>query len=98
MYYSAVRTVLTQLYRIPQGDTIEEDHQRNRQLIVNYVMDKTGAIRKVERNGKTYLLLEDFDKLIMPGVTHWNHPNFHGLVAVCPLYTLIGFSTCSRYG
>jgi dipeptidyl-peptidase III len=26
-------------------------------------MDKTGAIRKVERNGKTYLLLTDFDKM-----------------------------------
>jgi dipeptidyl-peptidase-3 len=63
MYYSAVRVGITQLQRIPQGDTIEEDHQRNRQLIVNYIMDKTGAIEKVERNGKTYLLLKDFDKM-----------------------------------
>ena len=63
MYYAAVRTVLTQLMRIPQGDTIEEDHQRNRQLIVNYIMDKTGAIQKVERNGKTYLQLKDFPKM-----------------------------------
>ena len=63
MYYGSVRTVLTQLMRIPQGDTIEEDHQRNRQLIVNYIMDKTGAIQKVERNGKTYLQLEDFARM-----------------------------------
>jgi len=63
MYYNAARTMLTQLMRIPHGDTIEEDHQRNRQLIVNYVMDKTGAIQKVERNGKTYFLLKDFDKM-----------------------------------
>jgi dipeptidyl-peptidase-3 len=63
MYYAAVRTVLTQLYRIPKGDTIEEDHQRNRQLIVNYIKDKTGAIATVERNGKTYLALKDFDKM-----------------------------------
>jgi dipeptidyl-peptidase-3 len=63
MYYAAVRVGLTQLARIPQGDTIEEDHQRNRQLIVNYIMDKTGAIQKVERNGKSYLLLKDFDKM-----------------------------------
>jgi dipeptidyl-peptidase-3 len=63
MYYSAVRVALTQLNRIPQGDTIEEDHQRNRQLIVNYIMAKTGAIQKVERNGKTYLLLKDFDQM-----------------------------------
>jgi len=63
MYYAAVRVGLTQLQRIPKGDTIEEDHQRNRQLIVNYIMDKTGAIQKVERNGRTYLLLKDFDKM-----------------------------------
>jgi dipeptidyl-peptidase-3 len=63
MYYAAVRTVLTQLIRIPQGDTIEEDHQRNRQLIVSYIMDKTGAIQKVERGGKTYLQLKDFPRM-----------------------------------
>ena len=63
MYYNAVRTVLTQLQRIPHGDTIEEDHQRNRQLIVSYIMDKTGAIEKIQRNGKTYLSLKDFDKM-----------------------------------
>ena len=63
MYYNSVRVAVTQLQRIPQGDTIEEDHQRNRQLIVNYIMDKTGAIQKVERNGKTYLLLKDLDKM-----------------------------------
>jgi dipeptidyl-peptidase-3 len=63
MYYDAVRGSLTQLMRIPHGDTIEEDHQRNRQLIVNYIMDKTGAIQKVERDGKTYLALKDFDKM-----------------------------------
>src|SRR6185436_3398513 len=49
MYYGAVRAAITQLQRIPQGDTIEEDHQRNRQLIVNYIMDKTGAIEKVQK-------------------------------------------------
>jgi dipeptidyl-peptidase-3 len=63
MYHSAVRAALIQLNRIPSGDTIEEDHQRNRQLIVNYIMDKTGAIQKIERNGKTYLLLKDFEQM-----------------------------------
>src|SRR5687767_14258215 len=24
-------------------------------------------------------VLKDVDKLIFPAVTHWNHPNFHGL-------------------
>jgi len=63
MYYSAVRVALTQLQRIPQGDTIEEDHERDRQLIVNYIRDKTGAIVEEQRNGKTYLALLDFDKM-----------------------------------
>jgi dipeptidyl-peptidase III len=63
MYYARVRVALTQLHANPKGDTLEEDHQRNRQLIVNYIMDKTGAIQKIERNGKTYLLLKDFDKM-----------------------------------
>ncbi len=63
MYYNAVRVGITQLRRIPRGDTIEEDHQRDRQLIINYVKDKTGAIAEETRNGKTYLVLKDFDKM-----------------------------------
>jgi dipeptidyl-peptidase-3 len=59
MYYNATRTVLTQLFRNPHGDTLEEDHQRNRQLIVNYIMDKTHGIEKVERTGKTYFAMKD---------------------------------------
>src|SRR5687768_14833143 len=26
-------------------------------------------------------VLADVDRLIVPAVTHWNHPNFHGLFA-----------------
>ncbi len=63
MYYAAVRVALTQLRRIPHGDTIEEDHERDRQLIVNYIRDKTGAIVEEHRNGKTYLVLLDFEKM-----------------------------------
>ena len=63
MYYSSVRVVLTQLRRIPKGDTIEEDHERDRQLIVNYIRDKTGAIAEEKRNGKTYLTIRDFQKM-----------------------------------
>src|SRR5262249_43243799 len=33
------------------------------QLIVNYIMEKTGAIEKTRRNGKTYLQLLDFEKM-----------------------------------
>jgi dipeptidyl-peptidase-3 len=64
MYYGAARVMLTQLRSIPEGDQIEEDHQRNRQLIANYIMDKTGAIELItKRNGKHYVVVKDFDKM-----------------------------------
>jgi dipeptidyl-peptidase-3 len=63
MYYNAARAALTQLRSIPEGDQIEEDHQRDRQLIVNYIMDKTGAIERVERGGKTFMVVKDFEKM-----------------------------------
>jgi dipeptidyl-peptidase-3 len=63
MYYNALRVALTQLQRIPKGSTIEEDHQRNRQLIAHYIIDKAGAAQRVQRNGKTYIVLKDFEKM-----------------------------------
>jgi len=63
MYDGAARVMLTQLARIPQGDTIEEDHQRDRQLIARYIMDKTGAIVMEKRGGKTYVRVTDYKKM-----------------------------------
>ena len=36
----------------------------------------TSAPEKGENFGE---VLKDMDRLILPAVTHWNHPNFHGL-------------------
>ncbi len=63
MYDSAAMVVLTQLRRIPRGDAIEEDHQRDRALIANYIMDKTGGIRMFQRDGKTYVEVADYQKM-----------------------------------
>ena len=63
MYYSAARVMLTQLRSTTEGDQIEEDHQRDRQLIAAYIMDKTGAIELFERGGKHYVRINDFDKM-----------------------------------
>lgn len=63
MYYSAARVALLQLRTITRGETIEEDHQRDRQMIVNYIMDKTGAIELVKRDGKYYIQIKDFEKM-----------------------------------
>ena len=63
MYDSAALAALTQLRRIAVGDTIEEDHERDRQLIAFYIMDKTGGIERIERGGKTYLRVKDYSKM-----------------------------------
>jgi dipeptidyl-peptidase-3 len=63
MYDGAARAPLTQLRRIPKGDTIEEDHQRNRQLIAHYIKDKTGAIEYFDKGGKTYVRVVDYQKM-----------------------------------
>ncbi len=63
MYYNAARVAITQLRRNPTGDTLEEDHQRDRQLIVNFIKDKTGGIVEENHDGKTYLVVRDFDKM-----------------------------------
>jgi dipeptidyl-peptidase-3 len=63
MFDAAARAPLTQLRRIPSGDTIEEDHQRDRQLIAHFIKDTTGAIEYVERNGKTYVRVTDYAKM-----------------------------------
>jgi dipeptidyl-peptidase-3 len=63
MYDMSARVALTQLRKVLKGDTIEEDHDRDRQLIVNYIIDKTGAIARVERDGKAYITVRDYDRM-----------------------------------
>jgi dipeptidyl-peptidase-3 len=63
MYDSEARQMLIQLRRIPKGDTVEEDHQRDRQLIGRYIMDKTGAIAMETHDGKTYVIVKDYKKM-----------------------------------
>ena len=64
MYDSAVLAPLTQLRRIPKGETIEEDHQRDRQLIVNCIRARVpGAIDQFDRDAKTYIQVQDYAKM-----------------------------------
>ena len=43
---------------------------------------KKSIPRSAPENGEDFGdILGDVDTLIMPAVTHWNHPNFHGLFA-----------------
>jgi dipeptidyl-peptidase-3 len=63
MYDAAALAPLRQLRSVPKGDTLEEDHARDRQLIANYIMDRTGAIEQFTRNGKTYVQVKDYPKM-----------------------------------
>jgi dipeptidyl-peptidase-3 len=51
------RTALMQLRRVRQGDQLEEDHMRNRQMIVAWLIAHTDAIDVVRREGKTYYVM-----------------------------------------
>ena len=55
-----------QLRRIQPGDNIEEAHLRNRQLVASWVYEKgkpDNVIEKIEKDGKTYFVINDYDKL-----------------------------------
>ncbi|HEY7475207.1 MAG TPA: hypothetical protein VH679_09370 [Vicinamibacterales bacterium] len=58
-YESYARNALVQLRRVREGSTIEEDHMRNRQMIVHWLMANTNAIEVRRRDGKTYYVLVD---------------------------------------
>ncbi len=58
-YEAYTRNALVQLRRIREGTQIEEDHMRNRQMIVRWLMANTKAIEERTRDGKTYLVMVD---------------------------------------
>ena len=66
-YYSFIMNgLMTQLTRIQPDKNIEEAHMRNRQLIASWVYEKGKAdkvIEMVKREGKTYVVVNDFKKL-----------------------------------
>jgi dipeptidyl-peptidase-3 len=58
-YEAYTRNALVQLRRIREGTQIEEDHMRNRQMIVRWLMANTKAIESRTRDGKSYLVMTD---------------------------------------
>jgi dipeptidyl-peptidase-3 len=58
-YEAYARNALVQLRRVREGSTIEEDHMRNRQMIVHWLMANTAAIDIRRRDGKTYYVMVD---------------------------------------
>lgn len=66
-YYTYMMNgLMTQLVRIELGNTVEEAHMRNRQLIARWAFEKGAADRVVEwvkKDGKTYVKINDYQKL-----------------------------------
>ena len=58
-YEAYTRNALVQLRRVREGTQIEEDHMRNRHMIVSWLMAHTGAIEKRRRGGKTYFVMTE---------------------------------------
>lgn len=66
-YDSYIRNgLLSQLTRIKPGNSLEEAHMRNRQLIASWVYEHgkdEGIIEKIVQNGKTYFVIRDYGAL-----------------------------------
>lgn len=66
-YYTFLMNgLMTQLVRIEPGNDIEEAHMRNRQLIARWVYEQgtaDGVVAMVKRDGKTYVVVNDYRKL-----------------------------------
>ena len=58
-YEAYTRNAIVQLRRVREGTQIEEDHMRNRQMIVRWLMANTKAIEQRTRDNKTYLVMAD---------------------------------------
>ena len=58
-YEAYTRNALVQLRRVREGSQIEEDHMRNRQAIVHWLMANTKAVETRTRDGKTYYVMVD---------------------------------------
>jgi dipeptidyl-peptidase III len=58
-YEAYTRNAVIQLRRVRQGTQIEEDHMRNRQMIVRWLMANTKAIETRTRENKTFYVMTD---------------------------------------
>ena len=58
-YEAYTRNALVQLRRVREGTQIEDDHMRNRQMVVRWLMANSKAIEERTRDGKRYLVMVD---------------------------------------
>ena len=58
-YEAYARNAILQLRRVREGDQLEQDHMRNRQMVVHWLIGNTDAIEVRQRDGKTYNVVTD---------------------------------------
>jgi len=58
-YEGFARNALVQLRRVREGSQLEEDHMRNRQMIVHWLIANTSAVAVRKREGRTYYVVTD---------------------------------------
>ena len=58
-YEAYARNAILQLRRVREGDQLEQDHMRNRQMVVHWLIDNTEAVEVRRRDGKTYNVVTD---------------------------------------
>ena len=68
-YEGYTRNALLQLRRMREGSQIEQDHMRNRQMIVHWLMANTEAIDRRTRDGRTYYVMVDAEAFRAGGAT-----------------------------
>ena len=58
-YEAYARNAILQLRRVREGTQLEQDHMRNRQMVVHWLIDNTAAVEVRRRDGKTYNVVTD---------------------------------------
>jgi dipeptidyl-peptidase-3 len=61
-YEAFARTALVQLRRVREGTQLEDDHMRNRQAIVHWLLANTTALSVRIREGRTFHVLESVER------------------------------------
>ncbi len=65
LYDKEVRNAaLVQLQRVPKGhDQLEEDHMKNRQMNIHWLITNADCIERVQKDGKTYFRVTSYEKM-----------------------------------
>ena len=61
-YEAYARNALVQLRRVPLGERVEEDHMRNRQLIVLWLLENKAGVHVEVKDGRTFYVVDSADK------------------------------------